>query len=136
MTEKAAINIRVNKETKQNAEKVLNKLGIPMSVAIDMYLRQIALTDGIPFDLSSKKRKKKNDHETAMMVAEATAQYEIVKSNWEDKLAEFIPDWMNMNKMTKEELEARLAKHAQDARDGKSVEISKTFSDLNKELEI
>ena len=57
MTEKAAINIRVNKETKQNAEKVLNKLGIPMSVAIDMYLRQIALTDGIPFDLSSKKRK-------------------------------------------------------------------------------
>ena len=44
MTEKAAINIRVNKETKQNAEKVLNKLGIPMSVAIDMYLRQIALT--------------------------------------------------------------------------------------------
>lgn len=107
-----------------------------MSVAIDMYLRQIALTDGIPFDLSSKKRKKKNDHETAMMVAEATAQYEIVKSNWEDKLAEFIPDWMNMNKMTKEELEARLAKHAQDARDGKSVEISKTFSDLNKELGI
>lgn len=105
MTEKAAINIRVNKETKQNAEKVLNKLGIPMSVAIDMYLRQIALTDGIPFDLSSKKRKKKNDHETAMMVAEATAQYEIVKSNWEDKLAEFIPDWMNMNKMTKEELD-------------------------------
>lgn len=59
MTEKAAINIRVNKETKQNAEKVLNKLGIPMSVAIDMYLRQIALTDGIPFDLSSKKRKRK-----------------------------------------------------------------------------
>ena len=44
MTEKAAINVRVNQETKQNAEKVLNKLGIPMSVAIDMYLRQIALT--------------------------------------------------------------------------------------------
>ena len=59
MTEKAAINIRVNKGTKQNAEKVLNKLGIPMSVAIDMYLRQIALTDSIPFDLSSKKREKR-----------------------------------------------------------------------------
>ena len=41
-----------------------------------------------------------------------------------------------MNKMTKEELEARLAKHAQDARDDKSVEISKTFSELNKELGI
>lgn len=57
MTEKAAINVRVNQETKQNAEKVLNKLGIPMSVAIDMYLRQIALTRGIPFNLSSKKEK-------------------------------------------------------------------------------
>lgn len=136
MTEKAAINVRVNQETKQNAEKVLNKLGIPMSVAIDMYLRQIALTDSIPFDLSSKKRENKNDHNTAMMVAEATAQYEVVKSNWEDKLAELTPDWMNMNKMTKEELEARLAKHAQDARDDKSVEISKTFSELNKELGI
>ena len=132
MTEKAAINIRVNKETKQNAEKVLNQLGIPMSVAIDMYLRQIALTDSIPFDLSSKKRENKNDHATAMMVA----QYEVAKSNWEDKLAEVTPDWMNMNKMTKEQLEARLAKHAQDARNGKGIEISKAFDKLNKELGI
>lgn len=136
MTEKAAINIRVNKETKQNAEKVLNKLGIPMSVAIDMYLRQIALTDSIPFDLSSKKRKNKNDRDTAMMVAEATAQYEVTRTNWEDKLNEITPAWMNMNKMTKEELEARLAKHAQDAKNGKSIEISKAFDQLNKELGI
>ena len=113
MTEKAAINIRVNKETKQNAEKVLNQLGIPMSVAIDMYLRQIALTDSIPFDLSSKKRENKNDHDTAMMVAEATAQYEVAKSNWEDKLAEITPDWMNMNKMTKEQLEATKSQYSQ-----------------------
>ncbi|GFO99928.1 type II toxin-antitoxin system RelB/DinJ family antitoxin [Lactobacillus helveticus] len=135
MTEKAAINIRVNKETKQNAEKVLTKLGIPMSVAIDMYLRQIALTDGIPFDLSSKKRKK-SDHDTAMMVAEATAQYEVTKTSWEDKLNEVTPAWMNMNKMTKEELEARLAKHAEEARNGKSIEIDKAFAKLNKELGI
>ncbi|AFR22953.1 type II toxin-antitoxin system RelB/DinJ family antitoxin [Lactobacillus helveticus] len=136
MTEKAAINIRVNKETKQNAEKVLNKLGMPMSVAIDIYLRQIALTDSIPFDLSSKPRKNKNDHDTAMMIAEATAQYDVVKSSWEDKLSDVTPDWMNMNKMTKEELEARLAKHAQDAKNGKNVEINKAFAQLNKELGI
>lgn len=136
MTEKAAINIRVNKETKQNAEKVLNKLGIPMSVAIDMYLRQIALTDSIPFNLSSKKRKNKNDHDTAMMVAEAIAQYEVTRTNWEDKLDEITPAWMNMNKITKEELKTRLAKHAQDAKNGKSIEISKAFNQLNKELGI
>ena len=134
MTEKAAINIRVNKETKQNAEKVLNKLGIPMSVAIDMYLRQIALTDSIPFDLSSKKRENKNDHDTAMMVAEATAQYEVAKSNWEDKLAEVIPDWMNMNKMTKEELEARLAKHAQEMDSGNYISANEAFKKLDEEF--
>lgn len=134
MTEKAAINVRVNQETKQNAEKVLNKLGIPMSVAIDMYLRQIALTGGIPFDLSSKKRKNKNDHDTAMMVAEATAQYEVVKSNWEDKLAELTPDWMNMNKMTKEELEARLAKHAQEMDNGNYISAKEAFQKLDKEF--
>lgn len=136
MTEKAAINVRVNQETKQNAEKVLNKLGIPMSVAIDMYLRQIALTRGIPFDLSSKKRKNKSDHDTAMMVAEATAQYEVVKSNWEDKLTEFTPDWMNMNKMTKEELEARLAKHAQEIDNGNYISAKEAFQKLDKEFRL
>ncbi|WP_297950910.1 type II toxin-antitoxin system RelB/DinJ family antitoxin [uncultured Lactobacillus sp.] len=136
MTEKAAINVRVNQETKQNAEKVLNKLGIPMSVAIDMYLRQIALTRGIPFNLSSKKRKNKSDHDTAMMVAEATAQYEIVKSNWEDKLAELTPDWMNMNKITKEELEARLAKHAQEMDNGNYISAKEAFQKLDKEFRL
>ena len=134
MTEKAAINIRVNKETKQNAEKVLNKLGIPMSVAIDMYLRQIALTDSIPFDLSSKKRENKNDHDTAIMVAEATAQYEVAKSSWEDKLAKITPDWMNMNKMTKEQLEARLAKHAQEMDNGNYISAKEAFQKLDKEF--
>lgn len=133
MTEKAAINIRVNKETKQNAEKVLNKLGIPMSVAIDMYLRQIALTDGIPFNLSSQKRKK-SDHDTAMMVAEATAQYEITKTNWEDKLNDATPAWMNMNKMTKEELEARLAKHAEEMDNGNYLSDKEVFKKLDKEF--
>lgn len=136
MTEKAAINVRVNQETKQNAEKVLNKLGIPMSVAIDMYLRQIALTRGIPFNLSSKKRKNKSDHDTAMMVAEATAQYEIVKSNWEDKLAELTPDWMNMSKITKEELEARLAKHAQEMDNGNYISAKEAFQKLDKEFRL
>lgn len=43
------LNLRVNPETKKKAETVLKKLGIPMSVAIDMYLNQISLTGGIPF---------------------------------------------------------------------------------------
>ena len=40
---------------KQQAEDVLKQLGIPMATAIDMYLRQITMTGGIPFPLSLPK---------------------------------------------------------------------------------
>ena len=44
-----------NPTVKQQAEDVLKQLGIPMATAIDMYLRQITLTGGIPFSLSLPK---------------------------------------------------------------------------------
>lgn len=43
------LNLRVNPTVKQEAEDVLRRLGIPMATAIDMYLRQISMTGGIPF---------------------------------------------------------------------------------------
>ena len=46
------LNVRVSPSVKQQAEDVLKQLGIPMATAIDMYLRQITLTGGIPFSLS------------------------------------------------------------------------------------
>lgn len=46
MEKTATLNLRVNPVTKDRAEAVLTKLGIPMSTAIDMYLNQISLTDG------------------------------------------------------------------------------------------
>ena len=49
MEKTATLNLRVNPVTKDRAEAVLTKLGIPMSTAIDMYLNQISLTGGIPF---------------------------------------------------------------------------------------
>ena len=49
MEKTATLNLRVNPTTKKSAEDVLSRLGIPMSTAIDMYLRQITLTGGIPF---------------------------------------------------------------------------------------
>lgn len=50
-----ALNLRVNPTVKQQAEDVLKQLGIPMETAIDMYLRQIIMTGGIPFSLSLPK---------------------------------------------------------------------------------
>ena len=49
MEKTATLNIRVNPEDKKNAELVLSRLGVPMATAIDMFLKQVALTGGIPF---------------------------------------------------------------------------------------
>lgn len=51
MARTASIVTRVEPEVKKKAEAVLNQLGIPMTTAIDMYLRKIALSQGIPFTL-------------------------------------------------------------------------------------
>ncbi|NLV20462.1 MAG: type II toxin-antitoxin system RelB/DinJ family antitoxin [Syntrophomonadaceae bacterium] len=42
---------RVEPEVKEQAELVLEQLGIPMSNAIGLFLRQIVLQRGIPFEL-------------------------------------------------------------------------------------
>ena len=52
MEKTATLNLRVDPVTKKSAENVLSRLGIPMSTAIDMYLKQITLTGGIPFRVS------------------------------------------------------------------------------------
>lgn len=52
MEKTATLNIRVNPETKKRAEDVLSMLGIPMSTAIDMYLRQIGMRGSIPFPVA------------------------------------------------------------------------------------
>jgi len=42
---------RVEPEIKERAEQVLSQLGIPMSNAIGLFLRQVIMQRGIPFDL-------------------------------------------------------------------------------------
>lgn len=49
MEKTTTLNLRVNPEVKKNAEEILSKLGMSMSTAIDIYLRQISLNQGIPF---------------------------------------------------------------------------------------
>ena len=55
MEKTMTLNLRVNPTIKKQAEDVLKQLGIPMATAVDMYLRQIILTGGIPFSLSMPK---------------------------------------------------------------------------------
>jgi len=47
----ANIFARVEPEVKEQAEEVLDRLGIPMSNAVGMFLRQVALQRGIPFEM-------------------------------------------------------------------------------------
>jgi len=48
------IQIRIDDKTKREAKKILDKIGVDMSSAIKMYLRQVAIQKGIPFPLVTK----------------------------------------------------------------------------------
>ncbi len=52
MAKTANIYTRVDSEVKENAEQILKELGIPMSNAIGIFLRQVILHNGMPFDLT------------------------------------------------------------------------------------
>lgn len=52
MAKTTSIYARVEPEIKEQAEKVLSQLGIPVSSAISMFLRQVVIKRGIPFDVT------------------------------------------------------------------------------------
>ena len=51
MARTANVFARVEPEIKEQAEQVLDRLGIPMSNAVSMFLRQVVLQRGIPFEM-------------------------------------------------------------------------------------
>ena len=51
MAKTAVIQARIDPEVKYNAQKILNKLNITMSEAISIFLTQVSLNRGIPFEL-------------------------------------------------------------------------------------
>lgn len=55
MEKTATLNLRVNPILKEQTESILQRLGIPMSTAVDMFFHQITLTGGIPFSVTLPK---------------------------------------------------------------------------------
>ena len=51
-TKTANVTARIHPGIKQQAEEVLEKLGIPVSVLIDSLYRQIIMTNSIPYSFS------------------------------------------------------------------------------------
>ena len=55
LTKTANRNVRIQENIKQQAEQILDTIGIPRATAIDMFYRQIILNNGIPFSLKIPK---------------------------------------------------------------------------------
>lgn len=53
----ATVRARVEPELKMEVESVLMELGLSVSEAIEIYLRQIKLVHGIPFDIRIPNKK-------------------------------------------------------------------------------
>lgn len=51
MAKTETLHIRVNEAVKENAEETLGMLGISISEAVNMFLCQVNLTGGLPFEV-------------------------------------------------------------------------------------
>ena len=51
MPKTATIQARINPDLKKKAQKILNTLNLSMSEAISLYLTQVTLHRGIPFEI-------------------------------------------------------------------------------------
>ena len=55
VTKSVNVNVRIQENIKQQAEQILETIGVPRATAIDMFYRQIILNKGIPFSLTIPK---------------------------------------------------------------------------------
>ena len=69
----SAINVQVDAKDKEQATTILKDLGLSMSTAISMFLKQIIKTDGIPFEVRNPKPSR--ELRKALKEAEHIAQH-------------------------------------------------------------
>ena len=62
-TEFVNINIRSDKQIKEDAESIINELGLTLSGAINIFLRTIVRERGIPFELKLNDEKQDTKEE-------------------------------------------------------------------------
>ena len=55
------VRARVDKELKEDSEKVLRRLGLTTAQAIRLFLTQVIIRNGIPFPIEFKPRPEDND---------------------------------------------------------------------------
>lgn len=67
MAKTESISIRIEPELKRDAEKMLNELGMNIAEAVTIFLKQVTLTESIPFMI----RKPHLDKETIKAMRDA-----------------------------------------------------------------
>ena len=67
MSKTDTINIRIEPELKKEVEETLNDLGMNIADAVTIFLKQVVLTESIPFDI----KKPKYNKETIEAIKEA-----------------------------------------------------------------
>ena len=97
----ANVNARIDLNVKTQAENILTQLGLPRSVAIDAFYRQIIIHGGIPFDLTVSKPKvpaydEMTQSEFNQMLATGIAQIKRGETVGMDEVfGEIEADWKN-----------------------------------------
>jgi DNA-damage-inducible protein J len=76
------INARIDLDCKKEAQGVLEKLGLSMSGAIEMFFKQIVLQQGLPFDVKLPNQDKARAMEE--LEANAGAKFSSVEELFED----------------------------------------------------
>jgi len=71
------VHVRVNSELKASVETILNDLGVSLSYAINMYLKQIESKRGIPFDIVLPSEERSKEIETLAKAINLTGGKEI-----------------------------------------------------------
>lgn len=86
MAKTDVLHIRVEPSVKQRAEKTLNDLGLSITEAINVFLNQVILNDGIPFEI----RKPKFNKETIQAIEDTKKGKNLSKTfdNAEDMFKE------------------------------------------------
>ena len=80
------INIRTDSEIKAKAQEIFFSLGLDMSTAINLFLRQTVRQNDIPFVLSTKTKSDKNPRDA--MFGCLREQYKIA-ADFDDPLDDF-----------------------------------------------
>lgn len=62
------VHARVQSNVKAESEKVLSVIGITLSQAIDLFLRQVILKKGLPFKLDSEEKEENDISKLAYLI--------------------------------------------------------------------